>query len=63
MADYDAALKIALQYADTFVCRGWTYTQKDDFDKAVADYTRAIRLEPKNSEAYSYRAFALNKKE
>ena len=35
---------------------------KGDYDKAIADFTDAIRLESQNAEAYSYRGFAYWKK-
>ncbi len=33
-------------------------TQKKEYDKAIADYNEAIRLDPKNTTAYTSRAFA-----
>jgi tetratricopeptide (TPR) repeat protein len=34
------------------------YVHKDDYDKAIADYSQAIRLDPKNALAYSHRGWA-----
>ncbi len=33
-----------------------------DYDKAIADYNEAIRLDPKNAAAYTSRAFAWSQK-
>ncbi|MCE5267190.1 MAG: tetratricopeptide repeat protein [Planctomycetaceae bacterium] len=37
-------------------CRGVAYYEKEEFDRATADFSEAIRLEPKESEAYQSRA-------
>lgn len=38
--------------------RGAAYFGKGDYDKSVADYTQALRFDPKNSDAYRNRAIA-----
>ena len=38
------------------------YGEKGDHDKAIADFTEAIRLNPKYAEAYYNRGFAYGKK-
>ena len=38
--------------------RGDSYAEKGDHDKAIADYTEAIRLDPKNANFYAFRAKA-----
>lgn len=38
--------------------RGLSYNSKGDFDRAIADYSEAIRLEPKFAEAYLSRGLA-----
>lgn len=38
--------------------RGAAYFEKDDYDHAIADYTEAIKLDPKFSAAYANRCFA-----
>ena len=38
------------------------YGKKGDFDKAIADYTEAIRLDPKYAEAYYNRGCSYGKK-
>jgi tetratricopeptide (TPR) repeat protein len=39
--------------------RGREYHHKGDLDRAVADYTQAIKIDPKYSEAYSSRGWSL----
>ena len=41
--------------------RGDTYCYMGEFDKAVAEYTEAIRLDPQNAGAYFGRGFAYEK--
>jgi Flp pilus assembly protein TadD len=36
--------------------------QKGEYDKAIADYTEALRLDPKNSIFYSDRGYAYGQK-
>jgi len=38
--------------------RGNAYQDKGDHDQAIADYTQAIRLDPKYAVAYNNRAYA-----
>jgi Flp pilus assembly protein TadD len=42
--------------------RGIAYGLRGDFDKAIADCTEAIRLDPKNTQAYQNRGVAYGKK-
>ncbi len=42
--------------------RAWAYGAVGDYDKAVTDYTEAIRLNPKYAEAYYGRGWAYSKK-
>ena len=42
--------------------RGISYIEKGEFDKAIADYTEAIRLNPKNAKAYYNRGTSYAKK-
>jgi tetratricopeptide (TPR) repeat protein len=41
-----------------YVNRGIAYHDKDDYDRAVADYTQAIKLDPKDAFAYNDRGNA-----
>ena len=42
--------------------RGCSYAKKGDHDKAIADFTEAIRLNPKDAEAYYNRGCAYGEK-
>jgi lipoprotein NlpI len=42
--------------------RGLAYDRKGDHDRAIADFSEAIRLDPKYAEAYSERGFAYRMK-
>jgi tetratricopeptide (TPR) repeat protein len=42
--------------------RGWAYHSKRDYEKAIADYTEAIRLDPNNASVYRMRAEAYRAK-
>jgi tetratricopeptide (TPR) repeat protein len=42
--------------------RGWIYLVTKDFDRAIADCTRAIELDPRQARTYAIRASAFNEK-
>ena len=42
--------------------RGKTYLQKDDNDRAIADFTKVIELDPKAANAYNHRGIAYGNK-
>ncbi len=48
--------------AVTYNNRGNTYSDKGDFDRAIEDYTEAIRLNPKYDKAFYNRGLAYSKK-
>jgi tetratricopeptide (TPR) repeat protein len=66
--DLDAAIKACTQIiagketkqtkSMALYNRGWAYRNKGDYDRAIADYTRAIELDPKNAHAFSDRGVA-----
>lgn len=45
-----------------FVGRGRGYSDKNDYDHAIADFTEAIKLDPKHNYAYSNRGLVYAKK-
>src|SRR5208337_2941897 len=42
----------------SWLSRAWIYHDRENLDKAIADYTAALNLEPKNVEALRGRAEA-----
>ena len=50
------------QYAEAHFDRGLAHADKGDCDKAIADYTEAIRLDPKYAKAFNNRGAAYRKK-
>jgi tetratricopeptide (TPR) repeat protein len=42
--------------------RGWSYSEKDDHDRAIADYDEAIRLDPNNALAFVNRGWSYERK-
>ena len=41
-----------------YIDRGRTYIQRDDNDRAIADFTKAIELDPEGANAYNHRGVA-----
>ena len=48
--------------AEVYYGRGSAYVGKGDYDKAISDYTEAIRLNPRYAEAYCSRGSAYGRK-
>ena len=48
--------------ADAYVHRGIAYVQEREYDKAIEDYTKAIRLKPDYAGAYANRGYAYSRK-
>jgi tetratricopeptide (TPR) repeat protein len=46
--------------AKIYASRGDAWRMKNDYQKAIADYTEAIRLEPKDATPYNHRGALLN---
>jgi Flp pilus assembly protein TadD len=44
MADYNQAIKLDPEFASAYNNRGFAYDKKGDTDRAIADFTRAIKL-------------------
>jgi len=49
------------KYANAYNNRGMTYYKQKAYDKAIADFTKAIELNPDLAVAYNNRAHAYNK--
>ena len=49
------------KYKQVYRNRAWSYDRLKEYDKAVADYTEAIRLDPKYRQAYTNRGVAYAK--
>ena len=44
-------------FAEGYIRQGWAYYWKEDYDKAIAYFTEALRLDPKNTEVYNIRGW------
>ena len=58
IAEYDKAIQLSPDDADTYNCRGRAYRSKGDYEMAFADYGKAIQLRPDFALAYYNRGFA-----
>ena len=54
--------KVNLVTAEEYMQRGTAFYNKNNFDLAVADFTRAIKIEPKSARAYLQRGLAYSGK-
>jgi len=50
------------ELAEPYLYRGTAYKGKDDFDRAIADFSEAIRLDPGGPFAYAQRGLVYNQK-
>ncbi|MGK7947315.1 MAG: tetratricopeptide repeat protein [Xenococcaceae cyanobacterium] len=57
--DFDRALSIAPQYFDAYVNRGIAFASLGQYEKAIADYTKAIAIHPDNPDVHYAEAFTL----
>ncbi|HEY9772948.1 MAG TPA: tetratricopeptide repeat protein [Planktothrix sp.] len=55
---FAVALEFRSDFAAVYFSRAYTYTLLEQFDKAVADYSKAITLDHLNPWAYLYRSYA-----
>jgi tetratricopeptide (TPR) repeat protein len=53
---YDQAVRADPYQREAFLHRGIAYRGNGNFDRAIADFTQAIELEPDNAKAYTERA-------
>ena len=49
----NAAISNKPDFADAYICRGLCFYSKSDTTRAIADYTKAINLNPKRSDVYN----------
>lgn len=56
IALYTKAIAIKKDSADLYFVRGRAYKQRDKFDLALADLSKAIELNPRYADAYNHRA-------
>jgi tetratricopeptide (TPR) repeat protein len=56
--DYDQAIRLNPNFAQTFNNRGRAYNDKGQIDRAIQDYDQAIRLYPNFAYAYCARGLA-----
>jgi tetratricopeptide (TPR) repeat protein len=61
LSDFDKVVKLTKD-ASAYVQRGVTYLCKDDIDRAIKDFTAAIKAAPDYVEAYQFRSAAYAKK-
>src|SRR5689334_20148740 len=47
-----------LDTAQAYLQRGDSYADRHEYDRAIADYTQAIHLQPEYAEAYNNRGYA-----
>ena len=52
IADYNKALQINPEYAETYFNRGVAHSLKGDYDRAIEDYTKALQINPQFAVAY-----------
>lgn len=57
IADYNRAIQLNPQDADTYVNRGIAYEKKGEMKKAAADYGRVLELQPDHPRAQAMREF------
>lgn len=55
---YNAANDWDKDYPTAYISRGSAYMDLKEYDKAISDYTMAIKLSPENEEPYAYRGRA-----
>jgi tetratricopeptide (TPR) repeat protein len=63
MSRGDAAIQACdLAIGEAYKNRGYAYDAKGDFDRAIADFTKAIEINPKDADAYKNRGYAYDAK-
>ena len=62
IADFDRAIQLDPESANTYNDRGAAYAMKGDYDRAIADLDKAIQLNPRVKNAHYNRGLAYKKK-
>jgi tetratricopeptide (TPR) repeat protein len=60
MSDLNAAIKLNAKDSQAYHLRGIVHKVAHEYDKSLADYEKAIALDPKNADAYSTAAYLLS---
>ncbi len=60
MADLNAVIKLGVQEPDAYVLRGILHKINHDYDRSLADYEKAIALDPKEARSYAAEAYLLS---
>ena len=53
MADFTKAVTLDAKYANAYFNRGITYSLRDEYERAIDDFKRVLRINPKNTAAYN----------
>ena len=57
MSDLNAAIKLGVKQPDAYVLRGILYKINHQYDRSLADYEKAIVLDPNDARSYSAEAY------
>jgi lipoprotein NlpI len=60
--DYDQAIRLGLNDADSFYQRGLAYFEKHDYDRAIQDFDQVLKLDPNHAVALLKRGWAYENK-
>ncbi len=60
MADLNQAIKLGVKEPDAYVLRGILHKIHHDYDRSLADYEKAISLDPRDARSYDAEAYLLS---
>ena len=60
--DFNKAIELDPENANTYYFRGHAYHNKGDHDRAIEDYNKTIELDPENANAYCNRGLVYGRK-
>ena len=58
LQDYNRAIKVDTNNAETYYFRADYFMRKKDFDRAIADYTQSVRIESNFAPGYYMRGYS-----